>query len=260
MSNVPIKNAGLKYVNGLKVSNDATTPDEIVNIAPGAARDSSNVWDIDLAEAVNSAGAGLGWGAHVNGAVVGVNGLDVGTLAANALYGVYAIGDSTKYEAAAGLLSLASNAAPALPAGYDVYRRVGYVLTDGTNDVLLFDQRGNGSDREMWYRAAVATDITAGASATYAAVDCSGSVPAQASSVVFSCAFTPTAPNDELNLRSGDSAAAGDSQAVASGAVAAVVEKTMLRCPCSATAAEAVDYKVTGSAVALNVQAYLDQL
>ena len=248
MTNVPIVNAGLKYVNGLNLSNDAVAPDTIINIAAGSARDSTNVNDIVLAAAVD-----------VDGGVVGAGGVDLAVIVLDSLYAVHVIGDSTKYKDAAGILSL-DHDKPTLPRGYDMWRRVGSVLTDGAADWLLFDQRGMGSDREMWYRASVASDITAGASAAYAAVDISGSVPAQATDVNFACAFTPTAPNDELNLRNGDSAAAGDSQAVASGAVAAVVERTMLRCPCSATAASAVDYKVTGSAVALNVQSYVDQL
>lgn len=246
---IPLENAGTKYINGLRLTNDGTTPDEIVNIASGAARSSSNNNDIELDAAVD-----------VNNTLSGAGGLDDGSVAADTLYAVYLIGDSSKYNATAGLLSLASNATPSLPFGYDMYRRVGYVLTDATSDFLLFDQRGNSADRTMWYRQAVATDITAGASAAYAAVDSSGSTPSQATQVLYRCTFTPTGANDELHLRSGDSAVAGDSQAVASGSAAGVVKLDMLWCPCGATASTSVDYKVTGSATALNVQAYVDQL
>lgn len=249
MVNVPLKNQGLKYVNGLKLSNDGTTPDEIVVIAAGAARDSSNANDIVVDSALS-----------VDITNSGANGLDAGSVANSTMYAVYVIADSSKYKDAAGLFSLASNSTPVLPQGYDMYRRVGYVLTDGTADILKFDQRGNGQDRVMWYRQSIASDVTAGASAAYAAVDISGSVPAQATQVLFKCTFTPTGADDPIELRCGDSAVAGDSNAVMSGSAAGVVKIGMLWCPCSATVASGVDYKVTGSAAAINIQAYVDQL
>lgn len=246
MSNVPIVNAGLKYVNGLQISNNATTPDEIVDIAAGACRDSSNVWDIVVDSALN-----------VNIAVNGANGLDVGSAANATLYAVFVIADSSKYNDPAGLLS--ASATPALPAGYDVYRRVGWVRTDGSADLLVFDQAGDGNNRNMYYRASIATDITAGASATFAAVDLSGSVPSTAVELIAKCTFTPTGADDPLELRNGDSAV-DEGQAIESGSAAGVVKICNLRCPIGATVASGVDYKVTGSAVAINVQGYVDQL
>jgi len=243
----PIENDGLYYINGLKLANDGTTPDSIVTIATGAARNSTNANDIVVASALS-----------VDNTVSGVNGLDTGTVANSTLYAVHAIADSRGFKDTAGIISLSATA-PTLPFGYDMFRRVGYVLTDGTADFLAFDQTGKGSERTVWYRTSIATDVTAGASATFAAVDVSGSVPAQETEVILRASFTPTAANDELNLRHGDSAVDAG-MAVASGAVAGVVEVTSMRCPASATPASAIDYKVTGSAVALNVQGYVDQL
>jgi hypothetical protein len=105
----------------------------------------------------------------------------------------------------------------------------------------------------------VGFSATAGSSATFAAVDLSASVPARATTVIIKGTYTPTAANDELALRSGDSAT-DEGQAVVSGSVAAVVTIAMLTCPCNATSASAIDYKVTGSAVALNTQGYVDEL
>lgn len=246
MSNVPIVNAGLKYVNGLQISNNATTPDEIVDIAAGAARDSSNVWDIVVDAALN-----------VNIAVNGANGLDVGSVAADTLYAVFVIADSTKYLDPAGLLS--ASGTPTLPRGYDVYRRVGWVLTDSSSDILVFDQWGEGQERHMYYRASIATDITAGASATFAAVDLSGSVPVSAKELIAKCTFTPTGADDPLELRNGDSAV-DNGQAIESGSAAGVVKICNMRCPIGSAVASGVDYKVTGSAVAINVQGYVDVL
>lgn len=245
----PIVNAGLKYVNGLNLS---FTSARVIAMAAGAARNSSNENDIVLSAAV-----------AINAAVDGANGLDSGALAANAMYAVYVIGDSTGYNDAAGLMSLASNSAPSLPSGYDMYRRVGYVLANAVaapnTDLLAFDQKGNGEVRDVWYRASIATDITAGSSATFAAVDISASVPSGGKVVLCKCTFTPTGANDELALRSGDSST-DEGQAVASGSAAGVVKIDMLSCPVGATLASGIDYKVTGSAVAINVQGYSDVL
>ncbi|GKS62455.1 hypothetical protein YTPLAS21_19130 [Candidatus Nitrosocosmicus sp.] len=246
--NRPVVNAGLLYLNGLNISNNATTPDEKIDVAVGAARDSGNVNDIVLSEALT-----------INCAVVGANGIDTGALGNSLLYHVYIIGDSTLNQDVAGLVSLASNSSPSLPFGYDMYRRIGTVRTDGTADLLVFDQRGYGQEKIMWYQASIATDITAGSSATFAAVDLSGSVPSTADVLIAKCSFTPTGADDPLELRCGDSAV-DEGQAIETGSAAGVVKKCNLWCPIGATIASGVDYKVTGSAVAINVQGYVDIL
>ncbi len=240
----PIVNAGLKYINGLNLT---LTSDEIVAIAAGACRDSTNTNDI----VVDSALA-------VSNIISGAGGLDTGTVANDTFYAVFVIGDSTKYNDPVGLLSTSATA-PTLPFGYDMFRRVGWVKTDATADFLEFRQRGASNDRWMWYDVAIATDITAGNSATFAAVDLSGGLPSLtvATEVNLLCLFTPTAGDDTLEIRPGSSSASAG-YVRASGAVAAVVETTNLVCPTDITTG--VDYKVTGSAVALSVAAYLDQL
>lgn len=247
---VPIVNAPYLNLQGLNLG---WTSGTVITVAAGRARNvstvaaQSNLNDITLSAAVT-----------INAATTGAAGLDQGALANSTFYAVYAIGDSSGFNSGSAVLST-STTGPLMPDGYDMYRRIGYVLTSGAAAILAFDQRGSGVERTMTYRASIATDITSGSSATFAAVDVSDSVPAIATDIIFKCHFTPTAADDELALRSGDSAT-DEGQAVASGSVAAVVTAAMLTCPCNATSASAVDYKVTGSAVAINVQGYVDQL
>ncbi len=59
------------YINGMVITNDSVTPNSLLNIALGAARDSTNQTDIIVASA-----------AVINTAVNGLNGLDTGTIAA----------------------------------------------------------------------------------------------------------------------------------------------------------------------------------
>jgi len=73
------------------------------------------------------------------------------------------------------------------------------------------------------------------------------------------CAFTPTAGDDTLVLAPGTSTSTLG-YATLSGSVAAVVKTGNLICPTDAPLTDAIDYKVTGSAVAISVGAYLDQL
>ena len=245
MTQTPIVNLGEKYLVGLGMSR---TDDENIAIATGQCRDSTNVWDIVVDSALNA-----------DNLTSGANGLDTGSVAANTHYAVYVIGDTTRHNDPAALLST-SFSSPTLPSGYDVFRRIGAVKTDATSDFLEFRQQGAGSDRWMYYDVAIATDITAGASATFAAVDASGGIPnvANASGMVdMLCLFTPTAPNNTLELRPGSSSAAAG-YVRASGAVAAVVETCNLICPYDASTG--VDYKVAGSAVALSVAGYMDKL
>src|SRR5258708_33714271 len=76
--------------------------------------------------------AGYQPGLLINSAVNGVNGLDTGTIAASTQYAVYLIGDSRNYNNAAAVISLTSNYPdPLMPSGYDSYRLIGFMATDG---------------------------------------------------------------------------------------------------------------------------------
>lgn len=254
LPNTPVVNQGLLYINGLSlIWVDATH----LLIGTGKARDSTDINDIDVNTSVT-----------INAAVRGLNGLDVGAagaLAFNTLYSVYVVGSSNyndptapQYLAGGGLLSLATNAAPTLPGNYDMYRRIGTVLTDGAGNILAFQQVGTGGARRMWYDAAQAA-LTGGVSATYVAVPLGASVPAQNTEVTLNFAYTPTAAGDLSNLRHTGSANA-NGNVIISGAVAAVVQEVQVVCPCSLVAGVPnIDYKTVG-ALTLTVAAYLDQL
>src|ERR1700733_4966151 len=131
--NNPIVNAGLLYVNGLQISN--ATSSKTLFLDQGAARDSSNINDIILSSTI-----------ILNGASTGPNGVDGSTLIASRFYAVYVIGDSTDNKSTAGLFSLSPNA-PALPSGYDTFRRVGWILTDSFANIFAFSQTGVNESR-----------------------------------------------------------------------------------------------------------------
>lgn len=175
MPNTPIVNAGLLYANGLSI---AKTAAKTLSVAAGAARDSSDTNDITLSAAVT-----------INGAAVGANGVDIAALAASSLYAVYLIGDSTLYQDVAAILSL-STTAPSLPGGYDMYRRIGWIRTDGSSNILAFYQYGNGQTRTYYLDVGI-SELSGGSSTTFAAIDLATSVPPLATQVLFDVTFTP---------------------------------------------------------------------
>lgn len=260
----PITNARQYYINGLQLAYASTTT---LTVSAGKCSNSSNLNDIVVGLPLNVAATqtgtepvAAGTGAvTINGAANGAAGLDTGALANDTFYAVYAIGDS--YGANDGSACISANlSAPLMPAGYDMYFRIGYVKTDGSAHFLPFRQDGCGLDRWMWYDAAIATSITAGASATYAAVDATAGLPSSSPTMVnWLCVFTPTAAADKLVLVPGTSTATLG-YASASGSVAAVATTVNLICPTDSPKTDAIDYKVTGSAVAISVAAYMDQL
>lgn len=241
----PVVNAGFKYINGMRLTYVSATT---MTVAAGQCRNSTNVNDITISSAVT-----------IDTATNGAGGLDQGSMANSTFYAVYAIGDSFGNNAGSAVIS-ANLTSPLLPAGYDMFFRIGYIKSSGAAAILAFRQDGVSLDRWMWYDAAIATDVTNGSSATYAAVDCSGSLPTNLATMVnFLCVFTPTAAADKLVLVPGTSTATAG-YASASGDVAAVAHTCNLICPTDSPNTDAIDYKVTGSAVAISVAAYLDQL
>jgi hypothetical protein len=260
----PITNARQYYINGMKLAWATATT---LTVSAGKCSNSTNLNDITIGLPLNVAATQTGTepvadgtgAVTINGEANGVAGLDTGALANDTFYAVYAIGDSYGNNPGSAVIS-ADLDSPLLPAGYDMSFRIGYVKTDGSAEFLAFRQDGCGLDRWMWYDVAIATDITAGSSATFAAVDASDGLPASTATMAnFLCLFTPTAADDTLELRPGASSATAG-YARASGAVAAVVETTNMVCPTDSPNTAAIDYKVTGSAVAISVAAYLDQL
>ena len=243
MVNFPILNAGLKYINGLKLSFNTVT---LLDVAEGQCRDSSNVNDIEV-EALT-----------INAATTGAGGLDQGSLANSTLYAVHAVDDSSRSNAGSAILSLSADE-PLLPFGYDMNRRIGWVLTDGSAEILPFFQNGTASTRRITYDTLIEV-LNAGNDTSFTDVDCSAEVPSTALAAVLQCSFTPaTASTNQLKLRrDGSSSTNGSVQA--NGTVNAVVSEAQLWVPVDS--AGVFEYLVSNGsdAVTINVSSYDDEL
>lgn len=243
-ANTPIVNAGLKYVNGLVMTK---TGAKTMTLSTGAARDSGNSNDIVLSAT-----------ATLNGANVGANGVDVAALVASTFYAVYLIGDSTGYQATAGLFSL-STTQPTQPKGYDMYRRVGWILTDGSANILQFYQFGNAEIRTYYYDVGISA-LSGGSATSFTGVSLVASVPAIATEVLFDITFTPDGATEIASfLPYGSSATNG---MVNYGTGVAGAQRGMITVPCELNSGvPTIQYKVaSGDTLTLLTVGFKDYL
>lgn len=197
------------YTNGLGISNNATTPNSLLNVAIGTCLDVTGTFQIGLTSPV-----------VINSANVGLNGIDTGTVAVSTVYNVFLIADPVDLQHSGAMISAA--AIPIMPFGYSAYALIGHVTTDSGGDFLKgYWTAGNGRPRLFMYDAPQASPVTAGASTAYANVNLTGLVPLVNDLPVWvATTYTPNAAGDTLHMQPGN--ATGNSIVVA-GQVAHVV-------------------------------------
>lgn len=138
----------------------------------------------------------------------GVNGLDTGTIQASTfdgggvltsgkLYEVYVIYSMSAGKVAAGILHLHDGNPPVMPEGYDVYRLVGWFMTDASANVPIMYQNGD----DVWI-----DDPVKVADGTHPALigqqlALGGVVPANASLVHLMCVCGDAITVAEMQLR-----------------------------------------------------------
>lgn len=133
------------HLHGLRMSNNAASPQSQITIEAGSARDSTNTFNIDLGFAMSGVLQPSGsWSAGSGG-----NKLDTGSRAASTWYHVFVI-----YKVSNGggdfLISL-SPTMPAMPLGYSGFRRIGSIRTDSNSGITPFINVG----RMFWWSAPI---------------------------------------------------------------------------------------------------------
>jgi len=275
VQNDPIFRLPFLYINGLNISVASNT---VIAIAPGQARDSNNMIDMPVSfpnidnitypaplgasatatnfyPPINPNGYGvpnlLTYPAplFVNSAVVGANGIDSGVLAASSFYCIYLIADSKNILPTAGILTLYSNAFPLLPRGYDSYRLLGFVQTDGSTHFVAADVLNMQYAKQFFLQpegsiqaGGNATTFTAKALTTYVPTTTDPFVI-----VVLDVLFTPAAIGDVVQFRpTGSSATAG--LVTVTGIAAGVPQQQFVQVIAGVSASNpSIDYKVTSS-------------
>lgn len=246
VSSVQFGQTPWKYANGLRITNDGTTPNTKLNIATGSILDSTGVFQLVSDDALT-----------INAATNGLNGLDTGSLAASKVYAIHLVADPVTQQDVGAMISLSATA-PLLPFGYSAFALVGYITTDASVHFLLGSwTAGNSSRRTFVYDAPIATAVTAGNATSYTAVALTTFVPTlENTPVSIAFAFTPGAASRTFNMTPGNGV--GNAVTV-TGQVTSVVVSGNVSVFAKVTASvPEIDYKVSnsGDAVAINVAGY----
>lgn len=126
-------------ITGLNCSNNVTDPDHDTDIAVGKARDFGAVFTMELSSIITKR-IDAAWSVGNN-----QGGLDTGTVASATGYGIYLIGrsDAGNVDAILSLDMTPDGATLTLPANYDQFRLIGFVTTDGSANIVKFQQVGD---------------------------------------------------------------------------------------------------------------------
>lgn len=204
---VPIVSQPFLYINGGSVSNNSTTPNTKIDVGACICRDSTNTYDINLGNYLGMTNSGTANASTtINAATTGLNALDTGSFAASTVYKVFIVGDAVSGNTTGAMISIAAaTTGPLMPFGYNVFRHVGYAVSDGSTHFLAFYSSGNSNARVFTYDAPLATSVTTGTSATYAAIDLTALVPKVTNTpVLFKANWTANAAADTFNMQGGN--------------------------------------------------------
>ncbi len=248
---ITVLEQGLYYINGAVISNDATTPNTILDISAGIMRDASNTYDLNLGNYNGQVNPNppANFVSKINSALLGLGGIDTGTVAANTLYKIYVVADPVSGLPSGCIMSLAlPSVGPLLPFGYSVYRHIGYWPTDGSANFLLGYSFGTRSSRSFTYDAPISVGTTA-SSASYAAINLTKFVPlVNNTPVLLNVSLTGTAA-DTMNLQPGN--ATGDAviieAQVTSQAIKAQVTVLAQNTTISMVLSPTINYKNSGT-------------
>ena len=182
------------YVNGLGLSNDATTNSSyqtLLDVNVGTCLDSTLTYQMQL----NTA-------ATVSSAFNGLGGLDTGTVAASTVYAVYLINDPVSANLP-GVMISTSLTGPLIPFGYSTWALIGFVATDASFHFLKgYWSNVDSSRRTFMYDAPQATAVTAGHATTATAVSLAAFVPGGAKRLVYiNTSYTPATAGNTLKLQ-----------------------------------------------------------
>jgi len=144
----PPANLPRSYLAGLGLANNATDPTNDVDIAPGAARDSTDAANIVLAATLTKQ-LDASWAVGSNqGGLDGTESV-AGTPDVSTWYHVWLIKRSD--TGVVDVLFSESATSPSMPANYDLKRRIGAVYNDAAGNILAFTQVGD----DVWWTTAV---------------------------------------------------------------------------------------------------------
>jgi hypothetical protein len=147
---------------------------------------------------------------------------------------------------------------PTMPAGYDVFRRVGAVRNRGA-DIEDFSQRGNGRSRIVFPSNTVANPIVSGGVATTTTTaSAAGRIPPSSTLGYVRIQFQPGAVTHLADVRE-----AGSSDIAVRfrpGVLTPGTDQVHGPFICATNASQEYEYRLDGGVVTITVPAYVDDL
>ena len=119
------------YIYGLTLSNNASSPNDNIDVSIGRCRNTANTSDLILS-AVITKNLNLNWTQGTN-----AGGLDIGTKASNSTYHVYVISNGITFDV---IFSLNANQPFVSDPSFTSYRRIGSFTTDSVGNIRYFLQ------------------------------------------------------------------------------------------------------------------------
>lgn len=235
MQNLPVQPLPFLYISGLNVSVASTT---VIAIAPGQCRDSNDNIDMPYPAPL-----------FLNSAVVGVNGLDQGVLAASTNYVIYLIADSSNKLQPAGLITLQSNQMPLIPLGYDSYRLIGFVTTNVSTQFTAASVK-NAAFEKGYFLQPAGSELSGGNATTFTPIDLASSIPTTTAPFVIALLtvnFIPAAAGDVLQFRPTGSTATNNLPTIV-GRAAGIAQTDTIAVNVGVSGGQpSIDYKVTAA-------------
>jgi hypothetical protein len=118
------------FIQGLTIANNVTDADHDIDVAVGQAMDSADAALLKLTSGLIKQ-IDASWAAGTN-----AGGLFTGTVANDTWYAVFVIEKDSDGSIDAGFDT--DSGAANIPGGYTAYRRIGWVLTDGSANIIAF--------------------------------------------------------------------------------------------------------------------------
>jgi len=143
------------YLVGLRTSNNTTDSANDIDIASGKCRDGADTQDMVLASSITKR-LDASWAAGTN-----QGGLDAGSKAASTWYAVWLI-KNVSTGAVDALFSLSATN-PVMPTGYTAKRRIGYICTNSSSNIIQYTQFG---DEFLWSTGLLDASTTVGTTAS----------------------------------------------------------------------------------------------
>lgn len=183
-------------------------------IGGGQVRDNGNDFDMFVNTTIT-----------VNTTLTGLNGLDTGTISPSICYYVYLIANSAGFGTYPTGAIISSSSTPILPFGYDLVRRIGFVMTDSSSNIRKFYQSGSNAEKQYQYDTPVSI-LSSGTSTSFLSASLPQIAPPQASLLTINASFDPLLAGDSFYLRTGGSSVSTANAAVIVSAPALIASLT----------------------------------